>query len=264
MSFQIPLWKSPKEPPHSNQESFQPYLTAYLIPGNQIRSAVIVVPGGGYHFRAAHEGENVALKFNSLGFHAFVLEYRVAPYVFPAAQEDAIRSVRLVRYHAEKWHIRPERIALLGFSAGGHLACSTGILFDKIPARNWDETDSVSARPDALGLCYPVITANVPYAHRDSFVKLLGREFSAEEAETLSLENQVRPDMPPTFLWHGGEDSFVPCDNSLLMTEALRRCHVPVELHIFRKGGHGIDLGGERCPYVQIWPELFREFFNTL
>ena len=257
------LWSDRKAAP-GETDSFQPYLTPYLLPGDKVRGCVIVLPGGGYHARAPHEGGVVAERFNSLGFHAFVLEYRVAPYRWPAPQEDALRAVKIVRAHADERKINPDKIAVLGFSAGGHLACSTGIVFDEIKADNGDECDSVSARPDMLILCYPVITCQEGKAHFGSFQQLLGTEDHAAYAP-YSWETRVRPDTPPAFLWHTAEDNAVPVENTLEFALALRRQKIPFETHIFPYGYHGLGLGTHPdFPEVRAWPDLAAVWMRKL
>ena len=128
---EIRLWNDRKTLP-GTEEPFQPYLKPYLLPGDTVRGCVIVFPGGGYSNRAGHEGAPVAERFNRLGFHAVVVEYRVAPYRYPAPQEDALRAIKIIRAHAAEWGNKPDKIAILGFSAGGHLACSAGIVFDEV------------------------------------------------------------------------------------------------------------------------------------
>ena len=249
------LWSDRKIAP-GEEEPFQPYMTPYLLPGDQVRGCVIVLPGGGYRVRADHEGGPVAERFNALGFHAFVVEYRVAPYVYPAPQEDALRAIKIVRAHAAEWKINPSKIAILGFSAGGHLACSTGIVYDEVAADNGDECDAVSARPDAMILCYPVITCQEGKAHFGSFECLLGGNDRAAFAPC-SWETWVTASTPPAFLWHTSEDPAVPVENSLEFALAMRRQKLPFELHVFPYGHHGLGLGTkEEYAEVRRWPEL--------
>ncbi len=249
------LWSDRKAAPGAD-DSFQPYMTPYLLPGDEVRGCVIVLPGGGYCHRADHEGGPVAERFNVLGFHAFVVQYRVAPYRYPAPQEDALRAIRIVRAHAAEWKINPSKIAILGFSAGGHLACSTGIVYDDIAAENGDEDDAVSARPDAMILCYPVITSREGRAHFGSFEQLTGQTDRALFAP-FSWERRVAETTPPSFLWHTVEDTAVPVENSLDFALALRRCKVPFEIHVFPHGHHGLGLGTkEEFAEVRVWPDL--------
>ena len=252
---EIRLWNDRKTLP-GTEEPFQPYLKSYLLPGDTVRGCVIVFPGGGYSNRAGHEGAPVAERFNRLGFHAVVVEYRVAPYRYPAPQEDALRAVRIVRGHAAEWNIDPTKIAVLGFSAGGHLACSAGIVYDQIPAAAGDALDTVSARPDAMILCYPVITCRDKLAHFGSFENLLGTK-DRTQFPACSWEEHVTDSTPPTFLWHTAEDSAVPVENSLLFSLALQKHKIPFELHVFPYGHHGLGLGTkEEYAEMRVWPEL--------
>lgn len=253
------LWSDAKRTPDGAVGEFQPFLEPYLLPGDKVRGCVIVCPGGGYTIRAPHEGALIAEKFNAMGFHAFVLQYRVVPYVYPAPQEDALRAIKLIRTHAEEWGIKANKIAILGFSAGGHLACSAGVLYDEIPANNADECDAASARPDAEILCYAVISAGTPYANLGSFQNLFGTQTPSDaELEMVACEKHVDADTPPAFLWHTAEDATVAVENSLNYALALRRNKIPFAVHIFPDGPHGIGLADNRpgLEDVTIWPDL--------
>ncbi len=253
----IIIWKDRKSSGAGNpEEDFQPYLETFLLPGNEARGAVIVCPGGGYSHRANHEGAPVAEKFNQAGYHAFVLQYRVAPYRFPAPQEDILRSIKIVRSKAAEWHIKPDKIAVLGFSAGGHLACSSGVVFDEVQANNGDAADAVSARPDATILCYPVISG-VNMGHLGSFRNLLGEELLPQDRKHYSWECRVKDNTPPSFLWHTAADGGVPVENSLNYAAALRAKNIPFELHVFPEGKHGLGLGtDDSVPEIRVWPDL--------
>jgi acetyl esterase/lipase len=208
-------------------------------------AAVVVCPGGGYGMLAAdHEGRQVAEWLNRMGLAAFVLKYRLGPrYHHPAMLQDAGRAIRTVRARAGEWHLDPNRVAILGFSAGGHLASTAGTHFDAGRADDEDPVERVSSRPDRMLLLYPVISLNTPYAHAGSRRNLLGEDPPAELVAGLSNETQVTPQTPPTFLVHTNEDTVVPPENSLLFALALRKARVPLELHVFEKGRHGLGLG---------------------
>ena len=236
------------------QDDFQPFMEIHLLKTEEPRGVVVVCPGGGYGGRALHEGTTIAEKFNSLGFHAFVVQYRVAPYRFPAPQEDVLRAVKIIRSHAAEWKIKPDKIAICGFSAGGHLTASAGIFFDKINADAGDGADSFPSRPDALILCYPVISSG-PKGHEGSFISLLGSGATSEHKEKYSLEKLVRKNTPPTFLWHTADDQAVPVENSLMFSTALRENEIPFELHVFPHGAHGLGLAMGQ-PNIAVWPEL--------
>lgn len=226
-----------------------PTLTTYLIDtpeGLLIRERplILICPGGGYGHVSVREGEFLALQFLAAGFHAAVLRYSVSPAVYPVQLLELERAMRLLRSHAKEWHIREDRILVQGSSAGGHLAASLGCFWREEAL--WSTAGVQSAeqvRPDGLILSYPVITSG-EFAHRDSFVKLLGDRYD-ELLDRMSLEKQVTADTPITFLWHTYEDQAVPVENSLLFMEALRKAGVPFEGHIYPRGCHGLGLGTE-------------------
>jgi acetyl esterase/lipase len=234
----------------------QPSLTVYRAPADRrTGTAVIICPGGGYRRLAIdHEGSAVAEWLNGLGVSAFVLKYRLAEYGHPAPLQDVLRAVRLLRANAARWQIDPTRIGVIGFSAGGHLASAAGTLFDAPEGRTGAELDRVSARPDFLVLVYPVITMDGPYAHKGSVASLLGESPPADLIARLSTEKQVTRETPPTFLVHGGTDTSVPPENSILFYEALRRAGVPAELHLYERGPHGIGLAAGHGP-ISEWPK---------
>jgi acetyl esterase/lipase len=248
------LW--PEGAPFANGASDEdcPALTPFLIDGSN-KSAVIVCPGGGYAMRASdYEGDDVARWLNTLGISAFVLRYRVAPYPYPCALLDAQRAIRFVRFHAESMGINAEKIGILGFSAGGHLAASVSTHYDSGDTNAIDLIEQESCRPDLLMLCYPVITMNPPYGHEGSRLNLLGLDPSPELIESMSNELQVTADSPPTFLWHTSDDP-VYVENSLLYASALSRHKVPFDLHVYEKGRHGLGLA-EDDEHVGTWPAL--------
>lgn len=256
----IPLW--PGTPPHDHKDGFIPTLTPYLLDGDAPRGAVIVAPGGGYEGRAPHESRPIAERFNQAGFHAFVLDYRVSPNRHPAPLADAARSLRLVRSHAAEWRVRPDKIALLGFSAGGHLTASLGVLFDPGEPDADDPVARASSRPDAIVLCYPVISAD-EYGHGGSFANLLGPDASEEQRQALSLEKRVHADVPPAFLWSTADDQAVPVQNSLVFALALRQHGVPFEMHIYPHGPHGLGLSPDD-PHIATWSQLCAEWLRGM
>ena len=205
------------------------------------RPAVIVCPGGGYGMTSDREAEIIAMQFCAMGYHAAVLRYSVAPARFPAAFLELGKAVQTMRQNAEKWHVDPERTVICGFSAGGHMAGSYGTFWAEDWAGQALGADREQLRPNGMILSYPVITSG-SYAHADSFKNLLGDEYEAKK-ESLSLEKHVNENVPRTFLWHTAEDDCVPVQNSLLYAAELAAHHIPVELHIFEKGGHGLSLG---------------------
>ena len=207
------------------------------MPAVKQRPLVLVVPGGGYNHVSPREGDPVALQFAAAGYHTAVLTYSVgegARDYRPLRQLS--EALGLLRRHAEEWHILPDKIAVCGFSAGGHLAASTAILWDAEPVQTALGIHGTEARPDAVVLGYPVITAG-KYRHDGSIVNLCGDD--ADLRATMSLENQVRDGLPPFFVWHTVEDPAVPVQNSLMLAGALTAHKVPLELHLFAHDGHG-------------------------
>lgn len=224
-----------------NSDEDCPAITPYLVEGDN-RPAIIICPGGGYGGRAYHEGKPIAQWLNSLGISAFVLRYRVAPYQYPCALLDIQRAIRTVRFKADQFRVNPDKIGILGFSAGGHLVSNAGTSYDKGNKHAEDIIERESCRPDLLVLCYPVITLKEPYAHVGSRNNLLGKEALPEKVEQLSSEAQVSEDTPPTFLWHTSDDAAVPVENSLLFAAALSKHKVLFDLHVYAKGRHGLGL----------------------
>jgi acetyl esterase/lipase len=237
----------------------RPNMTPYLIESGESLPAIIICPGGGYTHKSEKEGKPIAQWLNSIGINVFVLDYRVAPYKHPYPMLDVQRAIRYVRYNFKKFNIDANRIGILGFSAGGHLAATASTYFDFGKEEAIDDIDKVSSRPDIAVLCYPVVTFG-EYAHKGSIANLLGENATNELIESLSLEKQVKENTPPTFLWHTAEDKSVPMQNSLLYAEALKKKGVDFELHIFPRGRHGIALTNE-IPYVQRWAKLCEEWF---
>lgn len=248
--------------PDQSDTTSAPRLTPYLPGGATPAGAVVVCPGGGYARHAPHEAEPVARWLTGLGLAAFVLEYRVAPHRHPLPLRDAQRAIRLVRRRAAAWRVRPDRVAILGFSAGGHVAATAGTHFDAGDAQAADPIERENARPDALILCYPVITFG-EQRHQGSLDNLLGQDAPAALREQLSLERQVTPQTPPAFLWHTADDASVPVENSLLFASALGRCGVPFALHVFPHGQHGLGLATDD-PQVGAWTALCARWLAAL
>ncbi len=260
----IKLWKSAGSAGTGNPAAdFEPCLETYLLDGaGPARGGVLVCPGGGYGMRAAHEAAPVAAAFNAEGFHAFVVHYRVSPWRYPAEQSDLFRAIRLIRSRAKEWNLNPSQLAVLGFSAGGHLAASGGVLFDEVEADDGDAADGESRRPDALILCYPVINVTESFGHRGSGKNLLGDKLDTPEGKRFNLENRVTADTPPAFLWHTADDGAVNVENSILFAEALWKHGVTAELHVFPHGRHGLGLAPD-APDVAAWPELAARFLRV-
>ncbi len=251
---------------------FMPTLTAYLIddnstyPARRMRPAVLICPGGGYGFCSEREAEPVALQYMAAGYTAFVLDYSVAPNRYPEPQKDVSEAIKLIRSHADEWGIDKDKIAIMGFSAGGHLAASLATMWDKEPLR----TEDGANRPNAAILCYPVISSFPEIAHMGSFDALCGDD--AELKVEMSLEYQVSEKTPPCFLWHTFEDNAVPVENSLVFAAALKKAGVSCEMHIFPYGDHGLSLANSDTAWgeggiverVQEWVPLSIKWLNAL
>ena len=225
--------------------------------GQATGAAVIVCPGGGYRGLAmSYEGVDVGRWLNTHGVAAFVLKYRHkgTGYEHPAPLLDAQRAIRTVRARAKEFRVEPDRIGILGFSAGGHLASSAGTHFDAGDSEATDPIDRAGCRPDFLVLCYPVISFTTPYTHQGSKKNLLGNSPDAKLVESMSSELAVTPQTPPTFLFHTDADRGVPAENSVLFYLALRKANVPAELHIYEKGRHGVGLA-PKLPALSSWPD---------
>ena len=227
------------------------------------RPMVIICPGGGYCFTSEREAEMFALRWNSYGYQAIVLWYSYRPAVYPAALLELARTVKLTRENAAQWDVDPEQIFVQGSSAGGHLAASYGMFWNRGFLEKALNADAGQLRPNGMILNYPVITSG-EFAHRESFENLLGEQYD-QLVETMSLENQVSEDTPPAFVWHTNQDGLVPAENSLLLALAMRKAGRPVELHMYMKGDHGLGLaseltkdreGGAVEPSCQCWFEL--------
>ena len=231
-----------------------PTLTPYLPAKEKATGAAIIVcPGGGYQHLADHEGRPVAEWLNSIGITAFVLKYRLGPrYHHPAPLQDAARAIRTVRARAAEWNVDPERIGILGFSAGGHLAATAGTHFDSGKRDAPDLIERVSSRPNLMVLIYPVITMR-QQTHGGSKNNLLGPDPSPDLVALLSNEEQVTKETPPAFLVHTMTDTAVPVENSLMFVMALRKAGVPFEFHLYERGPHGFGLG-VKDPILATWP----------
>lgn len=211
------------------------------MPAFNTRPAILILPGGGYAWCSRREADPVAMQFLQAGYNVFTLYYTCrSDETVPALRWqpliDAAGAILHIRRNAEQFGTDPTKIAICGFSAGGHLAASTAILWDAEPVQTALGIHGTEVRPDAVVLGYPVITAG-EYRHDGSIVNLCGDD--ADLRATMSLENQVRDGLPPFFVWHTVEDPAVPVQNSLLLAGALTAHKVPLELHLFAHDGHG-------------------------
>jgi len=241
----ILLWPDGAPGALGKEEKDIPTLTVYLPEeGKETGAAMVICPGGGYGGLAGHEGKDYAEWVNEYGVAGFVLKYRLGPggYRHPSMLQDAARAVRTVRAKSAQWKLDRKRVGIMGSSAGGHLASTLLTHFDSGKADASDPVEQESSRPSLGILCYAVITMG-DFTHKGSRFNLLGQEPSSELITLLSNELQVTKETPPCFVWHTWEDNAVPIENSLQFAASLQKAHVPFDLHIYQKGGHGIGLG---------------------
>ena len=259
----ILLWPNGAPGAKGDADIDKPDLTLYVASQNKVPTGIIVCPGGGYaHLAMSYEGTDVAQWLNTMGISAFVLKYRLGPkYHHPAELDDAQRAIRYVRAHAAEFGIDPHHIGIWGFSAGGHLASTAGTHYDNGAPNSADPIDRESSRPDFMILAYPVITFEEPYAHRGSREELLGPNPDPALVELLSNEEHVTKDTPPAFLFHTSDDPVVPVQNSIHFYLALRRAGVPVEMHIYEHGRHGVGLA-QNMPELSTWPTLLANWLK--
>lgn len=238
-------------------------LTTYILENplerEQIRPAVLVCPGGGYRKVSKREAEPIALAFNAAGYHAFVLTYRIPPPEHDAPTRDAEEAMRLIRENSKIWSLNPEKIAICGFSAGGHITAS-------LCAHGAAET-----RPNAAILCYSAIMID-DFEPLGAMERLIGENPTSELRKYYSFETQVDSSFPPSFMWHTFDDRSVPVENTLQLADALRKNNVPFELHIYPNGKHGLSLATEHVsehddgiiPHVAGWFKLCLEWLRVL
>jgi acetyl esterase/lipase len=263
-----PLWPGGVPGAKGTEAGDTPTLTIYQPdPDKATGTAIVICPGGGYgHLAMDHEGHQIGQWLNSFGVAGFILQYRHrnsgAGYGHPAPLQDAQRAVRTVRSRAKEWGIEPDRIGILGFSAGGHLTSTALTHFKDKVYKASDEIDKASARPDFGVLIYPVISFTEWFTHKGSRRNLLGTEPNEELYERFSNEKQVTSETPPTFLIHTWEDTGVPAENSIAFYLALRKAKVPAEMHVFAKGRHGFGLGKD-LPGTSAWPELCQNWMKA-
>lgn len=281
----IPLWPAGKVP--NSQKSSEteqwnmgdilsiskvqtPDIAVYLpARRNATGQAVVVCPGGGYGILAYDwEGTDVAKWLNANGIAAFVLKYRLpnsksnsTPHLSPLM--DAQRAIRMVRANAAKWNIQENKIGIMGFSAGGHLASTAGTHFSAGNPASADSVERFSSRPDFMVLIYPVITMSKINMHTGSRNNLLGAQPDSALALHYSNELQVTKETPPTFLLHSTDDTAVPVENSLMFYQALKNQGIPAEMHIYPYGGHGFALAVGRG-YLQTWTDRCIDWLKAL
>lgn len=236
---------------------------------NRARPFVVICPGGGYGHLSVREGEAVAIRMNALGMNAAVLAYTLSPMDFPAALVDVAKAVEYVRANAARLHTDPGMVFVMGFSAGGHLAASLGAYWNCPRMLGGFSPERI--KPNALILCYPVITADERFCHADSIKNVLGN--ASYTRDDVSIEKHVTGDFPRTFVWHTVADEAVPLENSLLLVGALRAAGVPFEFHLFQNGRHGLSLataetsvpgGGTVEPSCAEWVRLLSNWLNEI
>ena len=279
----IPLWKTVPNQQITDEKEVvevtnivrfsnvqQPEIHVFLASKvNNTKKAVIICPGGGYGILAwNHEGTNFAKWLSTKGINAIVLKYRLPksksillPHLAPL--QDAQRAIRMVRSNAKKWHINSKEIGILGFSAGGHLASTAGTHFNFDTYIKTDKIDKLSAKPNFMGLIYPVISMQEAVTHKGSKRNLLGENPSKELVDLFSNELQVTADTPPTFIVHAEDDKAVPVKNSILFNEALKNHNIPSELHIYPVGGHGFGFG-QGTEALEKWTDLYLNWLLKL
>lgn len=280
----VPLWPDGKIPnhiksnvkeTHSNEGILiiskvqNPTLEVYLpSERNATGEAMLIFPGGGYGVLAYDwEGTDIAKFLNGKGIAGIVVKYRLPSDVSQVDKHnvpliDAQRAIRLVRSKAESWNIKSDKIGIIGFSAGGHLASTLGTHFNEKVYEPLDSVDAVSARPDFMALGYPVITFGLN-THGGSKKNLIGENPSETMIEHFSNEKLVSSDTPPTFLMHATDDGAVPVENSLLFFQALKDNGVSATMHIYPKGGHGFSLA-KNDQHLRGWTERLFEWIESL
>lgn len=242
-------------------------VTSDRVSSNRKKPAVLIMPGGAYRWTSPREAEPVALRFLAKGYSVFVLEYSCAPFSFPTSLREAAAAMRYIRENAAQYEVDPTMVAALGFSAGGHLCGTLGTMFDCPEIADIATPEMV--RPDALCLCYPVSVSHGK-THEESFRNISGGD--EKLAKRLSLDNLIRPDMPPVFLWHTRDDQSVPVRGSLILAQKFEENGLEYAVHIHRHGQHGLSTADdqvypvfgvpESSPYVKDWLNEAVSFFS--
>ena len=265
------LWPDGAPGATSQGEGDLPQLFLTLVESDQPTAAVVILPGGGYGGHAMdHEGYQFAEWFAGLGVSSAICDYRLRGkgnggkgYGHPYPMIDAQRAIQTLRANADQWNIDPSRVGVIGFSAGGHLCSTVSTHFAKPDESAADPIARVSSRPDFAILAYPVIGLDKPYTHRGSQRNLLGQNPDHKLVQSLSNEEQVSKQTPPTFLFHTVEDKAVPVENSIEYFKACREHGVPAEMHLFPEGRHGLGLA-KRVPGASQWPSLCAQWLRGL
>ena len=260
----ILLWEknTPDFDPSLGQS--EPTLTPMLLSDGKEHGCMIVFPGGGYTHRAYHEGIPVAEKLNEMGFHAFVVNYRLKPYPMQTVFGDAKRAIRFVRYHAKEYGVPEDRIGVMGFSAGGHLTGLCGTLFDSGDPDAEDPVDRVSCRPDVIAPCYAALDH---YKRRNPSMMqyVTGKENpKPQDLYAISPTYHVSPETPPCFLFHTGADETVPAELAIEFGQRCIENGVPTSIHVYPFGRHGIGLGNPDAKGAESWADLLGKFLHHL
>lgn len=261
----ISLWEGATPGSLGDTPADRPVMTFYRPSGRGgAGTAVIIAPGGAYQGLAiSYEGVQEAYWFNAMGVAAFVLQYRLGPrYHHPVELGDAQRAIRIVRAKAKDWNISPDHIGMMGFSAGGHLAATAGTHFDSGKPQDPDVIERAGSRPDFLILAYPVISFQPSITHAGSVRNLLGDDPDPKLIEDLSGELRVTSETPPTFIFQTTNDQLVPVENSVVFYRALVKAKVPVEMHLFENGPHGVGMG-LTDPALSMWPTLLANWLRA-
>ena len=267
----IPLWDRPAPLAVGDSPTDKPSVDVYRAPADKATgTAVVVCPGGGYGALAMdHEGKQVAEFFNGLGVTAFVLKYRIVQKdrpgpLQPAPLMDVQRAIRLVRFRAKEYGVEPSRVGIMGFSAGGHLASTAATHFDTGLLKDGDMIDKQGCRPDFAILGYPVISMEQGVTHNGSRNNLLGANPDPKLVELYSNEKQVTKETPPTFIFHTSEDTAVVPENALRFYSACKKAGVPVELHLYEKGRHGVGINPRGVsPGTDAWKFRLAEWMQS-
>lgn len=269
--IEMRLWEQAAPGATGEEDKDIPTATVYLPESETPTAALVILPGGGYgHLADGHEGVEIADWANSMSMAGIVVRYRHRNrgYGHPAPMLDAQRAIRLTRHHAQEWNIDSERVGVIGFSAGGHLATTVLTHFSAEAQRRvgveppkTDEIDQQSSRPAFGIVCYPVVALDNKCTHRGSQRNLLGSDPDPKLLAALSNETQVTKETPPCFVWHTAEDKVVPAENSLLFYRALIEAGTESELHIFPEGRHGVGLA-KQVPGASAWPDLAKQWLT--
>ncbi len=257
----FPLWPDGAPDALGDESDDCPTLTLYRSADRATGPTPVmaVFPGGGYNHLADHEGEPVARWLAGLGMAAAVVRYRVRPYQLPAALQDARRAIRLLRARSDDWQLDGGKVAALGFSAGGHLACSISTIDEADPA---DDLADFRARPDAMVGCYAPASLTA-MGRRGPHEWLLGENPSPQLQRYVQLEEHITSENPPTFLWATADDTTVPADQSLLLARTLSAVGVSCSVHVFPRGRHGLGLALEN-PHVARWTSLCEDWLREI